>query len=461
MKALRDPQKLLAGGLAAIRAQYAVPAGFPPEVEAAAAEAAGRFPDEHVDRTAVPFLTLDPASSTDLDQAFAIERAGSDLLLRYAIADVAWFVRDGDPVDREAWARGTTIYLPDGKAGLYPPALAERAASLLPDGPRPAIVLMVRVDPAGQVRLDGAERALIRSRAKLGYAKVTPADLPADFADLARRVAAAEDARGASRVEPPQQEVEVDAAGRFQLGFRPRRDAEDQNAALSLSANLAVADALWAAGTGLFRVMAGPDERAVRRLRETARAFGMDWPADLALDRFERGLDPANPRHAAFMMAVRRAGEGARYEPFRAGERPWHAAMAATYAHATAPLRRLADRYVLRAVLAVTAGKPVPAEVADAFERLPPVMARADARDGQIGRAVIDLAETALLAGQEGQAFAAVVTDSAESGARIQLCDLPVVARVAAPAAQPGDRISVTLVEADPVRRLLRFALAN
>jgi exoribonuclease R len=322
-------------------------------------------------------------------------------------------------------------------------------------------VLVVRVDPAGQARLDGAERALIRSRAKLGYASVTPADLPADFAELARRVAAAEDARGAARIEPPQQEVEVDAAGRLQLGFRPRREAEDQNAALSLSANLAVADALWTAGTGLFRVMAGPDERAVRRLRETARAFGMDWPAELGLDRFERGLDPANPRHAAFMMAVRRAGEGARYEPFRAGERPWHAAMAATYAHATAPLRRLADRYVLRAVLAVTAGKPVPAEVADAFERLPPVMARADARDGQIGRAVIDLAETALLAGQEGQAFAAVVTDSAESGARIQLCDLPVVARVAAPAAQPGDRISVTLVEADPVRRLLRFALAN
>ena len=83
-----------------------------------------------------PFVTLDPASSTDLDQAFAIETAGADLLLHYAIADVAWFVADGDALDREAWARGETLYLPDGKASLYPPAIGEGAASLLPDGPR-------------------------------------------------------------------------------------------------------------------------------------------------------------------------------------------------------------------------------------------------------------------------------------------------------------------------------------
>ena len=98
----------------------------------AAKQAAARTPNEHIDRTAVPFVTLDPASSTDLDQAFAIEASGNDLLLHYAIADVAWFVADGDPIDVEAWSRGETFYLPDGKAGLYPRVLAEGAASLLP-----------------------------------------------------------------------------------------------------------------------------------------------------------------------------------------------------------------------------------------------------------------------------------------------------------------------------------------
>ncbi|TGS08831.1 RNB domain-containing ribonuclease, partial [Mesorhizobium sp. M4B.F.Ca.ET.190.01.1.1] len=107
-----------------------------------------------------------PASSSDLDQAFSIETSGGDLLLHYAIADVTWFVDDGDAVDLEAWNRGQTLYLPDGKAGLYPPVLAEAAASLLPAGPRPAVVFAVRVAGDGAVKLDGAERAIIQSRAK-------------------------------------------------------------------------------------------------------------------------------------------------------------------------------------------------------------------------------------------------------------------------------------------------------
>src|ERR1700710_1621510 len=118
MKVLADPTNALALGLAAIRAQYKVPASFPPEVLDAAAEAAKRVPTNHVDRTDRHFVTLDPATSTDLDQAFAIERDGGNLLLHYAIADVTWFVDDGGAIDAEAWRRGTTLYLPDGKAGL-------------------------------------------------------------------------------------------------------------------------------------------------------------------------------------------------------------------------------------------------------------------------------------------------------------------------------------------------------
>lgn len=457
MKALRDPQNLLADGLAAIRKQFQVPESFPPDVLAAAEAAAQRAPSEHADRTAMPFVTLDPATSTDLDQAFAMESARADLLLHYAIADVAWFVGDGDPVDAEAWRRGATCYLPDGKAGLYPPVLAEAAASLLPAGPRPCIIFTVRVARDGAVKLDGAERALIHSRAKLAYDSVRESDLPPQFEELARRIADAEDRRGAARVDPPEQEVEREPDGRFALVMRPQLPSELSNAALSLACNLAVADALYAARTGLFRVMAPPDERATLRLRHTARAFGLDWPDALPLADFERSLNPREPRQSAFMLAVRRAGNGASYEAFRPGVKPWHAAMAATYAHGTAPLRRLADRYVVRAALAVANGRPVPAAVTEAFARLPSVMARADQRDGQIGRAVIDLAEAAFLSGRVGELFEAVVTDLAESGARIQLCAAPVVARVAAHGVEPGDRIRVKLLQADPDRRTLQL----
>ena len=158
MKTLVDPDRALAAGLSAIRDEFSVPAGFAPELLAAAEAAAKRPLSAHVDRTAMRFVTLDPASSTDLDQAFAIEQAGADVLLHYAIADVAWFVEDGDALDVEAWTRGETLYLPDGKASLYPPLLSEGAASLLPDVERQDYVACVR---------DGVGKVVYRARLSL------------------------------------------------------------------------------------------------------------------------------------------------------------------------------------------------------------------------------------------------------------------------------------------------------
>jgi exoribonuclease R len=461
MRVLRDPDCLLSEGLASIRAQFRVPESFPAEVLAEAEAAASRVPREHRDRTAEHFVTLDPESSADLDQAFALEPAGLDWRLHYAIADVPWFVDDDSALDREAWARGMTAYLPGAKAGLYPPVLAEGAASLLADGPRPAVVFTTRIAPDGSVRLEQIERAVIRSRAKLGYESVRDDQLPRGFVEVAERIHFAELERGAARVDPPEQEVERDAGGKFRLHFRPLAPAETHNAALSLATNLAVAELLQGHRTGLFRVMAEPDERAIGRLRHTARAFGLTWPSEAPIAQFEKSLDQTDPRHAAFMLAVRRAGQGAHYAPFRDSEVPWHAAVAATYCHTTAPLRRLADRYVIRAALAVANGQAVPGAVSAAFERLPAVMDKAEARSSQIERAVVDLAEAAILANRVGERFAAQVTDVDVRGggwlARIQLCDLPVVARISADNVVPGKRIEVRLDGVDMERRSLRF----
>lgn len=460
MKTLVDPDNALGRGLAAIRAELTLPTGFPPEVSAAAERAIQRTPTAHRDRTDIPFVTLDPAGATDLDQALAIERAGGDLLLRYAIADVGWFVRPGDAIDAEAWKRGATLYFPDGRVPLYPTAISEGAASLLPNGPRPAVILSVRIGPDGTARLDGAERAIVRSRAQLAYETVRSADLPEAFGEFATRIHAAETARGASRIDPPDQEVRSDGAGGYTLAFRPRRESEDDNAALSLAANLAVARAMVARRTGLFRVMAEPDARGERRLRQSATALGLDWPKHESLRQLERRLDPHDPRHAAFMLAVRRGSPGASYAAYLEGARPWHAAVAATYAHATAPLRRLADRYVIEAVLALANERPVSADVIEAFVRLPKAMNRADALDGRIDRAVVDLAEAVMLRGRVGETFAAVLTDTDERGARVQLSDLPVIARIAAGGLSPGAKVSLRLDAADPERRCVTFSLA-
>lgn len=456
-----DRLGVLTRGLAAIRDEFDVPGAFPPEVirEAAAAvadqyESAGRL-----DRTDLPMVTLDPASATDLDQAFALTHDGDDLVLHYAIADLAAFVAPGGALERELWERGVTVYLPDGKANLHPPVLAEGAASLLPDDVRPAVLLTVRVGSDGEARLAAAERVVVRSRAKLAYETVRPEELPAPLGVFAERVRAAEDRRGAGRVEFPEQEVVADPSrpGGYLLQLRPRQSSEDDSATLSLAANLAVAEALRSAGTGLFRVMEEPDERELRALRHTARAFDLDWPADLDVRAFQRSLDAADPRAAAFLLAVRRAGGAASYAPFTEGQVPWHAAISASYVHATAPLRRLADRYVLDVAVAVSAGDPVPEHAAAAFQALPDVMRRADGRASKVDRAAVDLVEAVVLHGHEGEQYEAVVLDADRDSARVQLRDLAVVAHVDLRQAEPGQQVRLTLRRAEPATRKVEF----
>src|SRR3954452_16545851 len=160
---------------AAIRARLAVPADFPPGVLAAAAAPAFAPRLPAADLTAVPFVTVDPPGSTDLDQALCIQRRGDGYHVDYAIADVPAFLPPGGPVDVEARRRGQTLYAPDLRTPLHPPVLSEGAASLLEGQVRPAFVWRFELDADGDVRRTELVRALVRSRRRLDYASVQAA----------------------------------------------------------------------------------------------------------------------------------------------------------------------------------------------------------------------------------------------------------------------------------------------
>jgi exoribonuclease R len=461
MTILLDPRGFLKSGLARVRRELELPGGFPADVLAEADEAAARRPTDHRDRSEWPFVTLDPASSTDLDQAFHIEQTGGRLLLHYAIADAGWFVRPGGALEREAWKRGTTQYMPGGRAPLYPAAIGEAAASLLPDGPRPAVVFTVEIENDGRTRIAGVERSIIRSRAKLGYETVLQSDLPPLLGEVARRIRAAERTRGAARLDTPEQELTRDEKGRFTLMLRPALPAEQDNAAMSLAANLAVARLFLSHHGGLFRVLAEPDQKAVARLWTSARARGIAWDRKEDLTTLERRLDARKPHEAAFLLEIRKASRGASYAPWTEGEKPWHAAVAAAYVHATAPLRRLADRYVVESALALVRTGRWPDGVEDIFRALPPIMEEAAQTSRRLDRAVLDLAEAVLLEGREGEEFAAVVTEVEDRGADIQLLDQPVMTRIAGDGLQEAETIRVRLDRADPEKRVTHFSLAG
>lgn len=166
---LRVPASLLREEVRRLQTELEVTPAFPAEVEEAAARAAQapRLPE--LDRTDLPFVTIDPAGAQDLDQALHIARDGDGWVVHYAIADVAAFVSPGDPVDVEANRRGETLYGAEEKVPLHPPAISEDAASLLPDRVRPALLWTIRLGPDGE-RVDAdVRRALVRSREQLTY----------------------------------------------------------------------------------------------------------------------------------------------------------------------------------------------------------------------------------------------------------------------------------------------------
>lgn len=454
----------LRDGLAAIRRQYHVPGEHPPEAQAAAGAAIARGPvgGTRRDVTDLPFVTLDPARSTDLDQAFHLVADGDDIVLHYAIADVSAWVAGGDAIDAEAWRRGATIYLPDGRAALYPPVLSEGAASLLPDGPRPAVLLTVRIAPGGAATLDGAERATVSSHAKLAYETVSDDDFPdaAIVREVIKRINDAENARGAGRVEFPEPEVVADpsAPGGLVVRAAPPHPTEAINAALSLAANLAAAAKLLSVGTGLYRVMPEATPERLASLRRTARALGIQWDKGISVRQLNERLDPTQPRQAFLLRSIRRAAGSATYATFAPGAKPWHSAIAAPYAHATAPLRRLADRYVLDLAVAVHAdehpGRP------EVLGQLPEVMERAEARQGQVDGAATDLVEALMLADRVGDVFDATVVDADRDGARVQLTAPPVRSRADLGRVDPGDEVRVRLTAANVAERRLTFEKA-
>ena len=460
-------------GIAAIQQELELSASFPESVEAAAAEAAAnpRLPD--LDRTDIELVTIDPESARDLDQAMHIERSGDGYVVHYAIADVAAFVRPGDPVDVEANRRGETYYGADSKVPLHPTVLSEGAASLLPDQVRPALLWTIQVDDVGEGIDVQVERALVRSRAKLSYEGVqaeldagTASELDGLLKEVGELRLAREAARGGVSLPLPEQELVETGEGHWELEFRRMLPVESWNAQISLLTGMAAASLMVYARVGILRTLPPADPRDVKRLHRTARALGIDWPAEQLYPDFIRSLDPSRPTHAAMVVACTRLLRGAGYVTFN-GELPeqaQHSALASEYAHVTAPLRRLVDRYAGEVCVALCAGTDVPDWVVSAMAELPDTMAGSGRRANQYENAVVDLCEAELLHDRVGERFAAVVVDLDEKDPRkgdITIQDPAVEATVTGTADLPlGEEVSVELVSADPRTRDVEFRLA-
>lgn len=465
---------MICEGLNAVRNELEIPVDFPADVVAEAEASAASGPqipegsagDTVTDHTDLELVTIDPPDSMDLDQALHISPLQDGFRVHYAIADVAAWVAPGGAIDEESKRRGFTMYSPDGRAALHPTAISEDAASLLPDVDRQSLLWTIDLDKEGRIVRKSLERAMVRSRAKLSYATANELVSEGDpMLQLLQTVGELREQREIDRdavsLRLASQEV-VRSGDGFELEYDESLAIEGWNAQISLLTGIAAASIMIDAKVGLLRTLPRPDQRTIKQLRATARGLGIEWPAEMTYPEMVRTLNPNNPLDVAMIAQSARGLRGAGYEAFD-GELPEfteHSAISANYAHVTAPLRRLGDRYANECVLAAIAGTRPPDWVLETLPDLPRLLGQARNREGSLDRAILDMMEAALLSDRVGDTFHGLVTaiDDRKGRARVQLRD-PAVVAYAAGETDLGAEVLVRLTAVDVKARKVEFEL--
>ncbi len=356
---------------------------LPHEFSLAARKQAGKLPTEVTDRdragrvdlTALPLVTIDGETAKDFDDAVYCERKGKGFRLVVAIADVSHYVKDGDPLDRDARERGTSVYFPRRVIPMLPEALSNELCSLKPDVDRLCMVCDMDVTAEGRIAKYEFYPAVMHSRARLTYTQVwnwleTPASAPraarallprlADLYALFHALQRAREARGAIDFDSVEMALEFDVKGKI-VRIVPvvRNDAHKLIEECMLAANVCTAEFLARhKHPALYRVHEGPTPEKLTALRDFLASCALALPggdAPTATDYAKLLLQiKERPDYALLQTVLLRSLQQARYRPDNVG----HFGLSyEAYAHFTSPIRRYPDLVVHRAIKAVLGGR--------------------------------------------------------------------------------------------------------
>ncbi|MBL6712573.1 MAG: ribonuclease R [Pirellulales bacterium] len=424
--------------------EFGLPGPFSEEVLEEARRQAARF-DESIsdgrrDCTNQTVITIDPVDARDFDDAISLERIEQGhWLLGVHIADVAHFVPEGSPLDQEAAARGTSVYLPDRVIPMLPEVISNNLASLQPDRVRYARTCWIELTADGAFIAAEVERTAIRSRRRFAYEEVDvflgdehtkEVEMTADvrsllgrMRDLARLLRGRRTARGSLELVMPEVKIDLDRDGRVS-GAHVVENTESHQIIeeFMLSANEAVAWRLTEAGIPfLRRVHPQPDPRKLRQLTEFVSELGFE--VDSLESRFELQrllqLSRDTPEMHAVHYAVLRSLARAVYGPQEEG----HYALASDcYCHFTSPIRRYPDLTVHRKLDHIgRKRRPASDGLLEQGEACSQLERRAEAAE----RELVKLKLLLYLRSRVGEAMDAVVTGVEAFGLFVQGVDLP------------------------------------
>jgi len=354
---------------------------LPHDFSLAARKQAGKLPAEVTDRdragrvdvTALPLVTIDGETAKDFDDAVYCARIGAGFRLVVAIADVSHYVRDGDPLDRDARDRGTSVYFPRRVIPMLPEALSNELCSLKPQVDRLCMVCDMEMTGEGTIRKYRFYPAVMHSRARLTYTQVwdwlsAPKRAPreakpllphlADLYALFHALKSSREARGAIDFDSVEMQLEFDVRGKIvQIVPVVRNDAHKLIEECMLAANVCTAEFLAQhKHPVLYRVHEGPTPEKLAALRDFLASCALSLPggeSPTASDYAQLLLRIKDrPDYALLQTVLLRSLQQARYRPDNVG----HFGLSyEAYAHFTSPIRRYPDLLVHRAIKAVLA----------------------------------------------------------------------------------------------------------
>jgi ribonuclease R len=494
--------------LKVVMAKYDLPDAFPREVEGEA-ERVARRPGSKETAGRTDFrgwttVTIDPATAKDHDDAVGVERReGGGWRLAVHIADVAHYVREGGPLDQEAYLRGTSVYFPDRVVPMLPHALSNDVCSLVDGEDRLTQSVVIELDGEGRVEDATFHDGVIRSAASLSYQEAQGivdgdatlrkrftslvADLEA-MDELARLMRRRRSERGALDFDLPEPKLILDEDGEM-TGIVPheRLDSMRVIEEFMLAANEAVASKLHRAGSGaLYRIHERPDPEKVQEFGELVATLGYRVPENLETIRpedFQRITRQirGKPEEKLVSYLLLRTMKLAQYHEDNLG----HFGLAADmYAHFTSPIRRYPDLVVHRALRALRQGRDEEREVW--LEKRLPEMGRhlsdAEQRATEAERELIEWKKVRFMAEKVGEVFCGYVTGVQAFGLFVELVEVYVQGLVhvssmtddyyhfdekahrlkgenAGRVYRLGDRVEVQVVRVDLDRRQIDFAL--
>jgi ribonuclease R len=352
-------------------ASHDIPVEFPAAALADAEKAALPPLEGRVDLRDVPLVTIDPADARDHDDAVFAEPLGSDdnpggWRIIVAIADVSFFVRPGDALDREALKRGNSVYLPDRVVPMLPERLSNDLCSLREGEDRPCLAVELIVDSGGNKKSHRFMRAMMRSGAKLSYeeaqairhgacAEPTLRTAIDNLFSAFRTRWTERSKRAPLDLDLPERKVMLDASGAVEkIVLRERFEAHRVIEELMILANVAAAETLERAHMErIYRVHDQPGEDDLKGLRDYLETLGYALAKGGAVRpaNFNQILKIAEKRGDKVMIseAILRAQRQAIYDTENRGH---FGLNLPRYAHFTSPIRRYADLTVHRALVA-------------------------------------------------------------------------------------------------------------